>query len=137
MKIWKLLYGAVVAAAAAGCASSPHIMSADSRVPAAQGEVKAKEEDNGNTHLKVKVKHMAKPNAVEPMAQTYVVWAQDTTNTGNVQNLGALQVDEDLEGEIEAVTPMKRFDVFITAEPVATAQYPTGTKTLWTTVESN
>lgn len=121
----------------AGCASSPQIMSADSRVPAAQGEVKSKEESNGNTHLKVKVKHMAKPNAVEPMAQTYVVWAQDNTNTGNVQNLGALQVNDNLEGEIEALTPMKRFDVFITAEPVATAQYPTGVKTLWTTVEAN
>jgi hypothetical protein len=137
MKILNLLTGAVVVAAVTGCASSPQLMSADSRVPAAQGEVKAKDEDNGNTHLKVKVKHMAKPSAVEPMASTYVVWAQDNTNTGNVQNLGALQVDDDLEGEIEAITPMKRFDVFITAEPVATAQYPTGTKTLWTTVESN
>lgn len=137
MKSLNLLTGIVLAAGIMSCASSPQIMSADSRVPAAQGEVKAKEEGNGNTHLKVKVKHMAKPNAVEPMASTYVVWAQDNTNTGNVQNLGALQVGDDLEGEIEAITPMKRFDVFITAEPVATAQYPTGTKTLWTTVESN
>jgi len=137
MRLSNLITGAAALLTIAGCASSPQIMSADTRVPAAQGEVKAKAEDNGNTHLQVKVKHMAKPNAVEPMAQTYVVWAQDNTNTGNVQNLGALQVDDDLEGEIEAVTPLKRFDVFITAEPVATAQYPTGTKALWTTVEAN
>lgn len=137
MKLGNLFAGAAFLLAAAGCASSTQLMSADSRVPAAQGEVKAKTEDNGNTHLKVKVKHMAKPNAVEPMAQTYVVWAQDTANTGNVQNLGALQVSDDLEGEIEAITPLKRFDVFITAEPLATAQYPTGVKTLWTTVETN
>jgi hypothetical protein len=137
MKFSHSVTGAAALFMAAGCASSPQIMSADSRVPAAQGQVKAKAEGNGNTRIDVKVKHMAKPNAVEPMAQTYVVWAQDNNNTGNVQNLGALHVDDDLEGEIEAITPLKRFDVFITAEPVATAQYPTGTKTLWTTVEAN
>lgn len=137
MKSLNLFTGAALLVLAVGCAGTVHEMAADSRVPAAEGELKASEEENGNTKVAVKVKHMARPSAVEPMAQTYVVWAQDKINNGTVQNLGQLQVDDDLEGKMEGLTPMKQFDVFITAEPVATAQYPTGTKTLWTTVDQN
>lgn len=127
-----LMFAAVVLASS--CSSSTMLMNADRSVPAAQGEVTTREESNGNTAVKVSVKHMAQPQAVEPMASTYIVWAQDNTVNGAVQNLGALRVDERLEGELQAVTPMKRFDVFITAEPVATAQFPTGNKALWTRV---
>lgn len=119
----------------AGC-SGPQLMSTNSAVPAAEGTVKTTDEDNGNTKVDVKVKHLAKPDQVEPSAKTYVVWAQDNVNNGVVQNLGALQVDDDLEGELKSMTSLKSFDVFITAEPVATAQYPTGDKALWTTVSN-
>ena len=137
MSAYELTLSAAILVLAAGCASTgSQMMNTDSRVPAAQGEVDAKQGDNGNTQLSVKVKHMAKPEAVEPMANTYVVWARDSSGSGNVQNLGALQVNDDLEGELDAVTPLKHFDVFVTAEPVATAQYPTGSKTLWTSVET-
>jgi hypothetical protein len=103
-------------------------------VPAAQGQVKAKSGDNGNTLVEVDVKHLAHPKAVNPDADTYVVWAQEGDG-GPVQNLGALQVDKNLEGKLKTVTPLKHFSLFITPEPSATADTPSGAKTLWTTVD--
>jgi hypothetical protein len=120
-----------------GCATAGNgarSMSGHSNVPAAQGEVRVAEEENGNTQLNLRVKHLAKPGAVDPNASTYVVWVQDTTDQGNIQNLGALRIGDDLSGEFEAVTPLRQFEVFVTAEPVATAQSPTGDRALWTTV---
>lgn len=124
-----------VAALLAGCASRPTMkMESGERIPAAEGHVAAKQGDNGNTKVQVAVKHLAKPEQVEEEASTYVVWAQDA-NGGDVYNLGALQLNDNLEGKLDTITPLKRFDVFVTAEPVATTRYPSGYKALWTHVE--
>lgn len=94
-------------------------------VPSAQGTVTAREVDNNNLEVSVKVKHLAPPARIEPGATTYVVWGQPE-HGGQVQNMGALMVDRDESGELTTITPMHRLDVFVTPESRPDATQPTG-----------
>ena len=111
---------------AVGCASGPQAirMRTSLAIPAAQGTVKASSGKNGNTSLVIDVRHLAPPERVAAGATTYVVWAQPL-GEGSPQNLGALRVDEDLRGTLATVTPLRSFDLFITAEASATQMEPT------------
>lgn len=130
-----LALSALVGCASLGIGGGPkQAMNVDPSVPAARGEVQAKEGENGNTEVRLKVEHLARPEAVEGEAKTYVVWVQDSQNGERVQNVGALQVNDDLRGSIRALTPMKQFDIFVTPEPLANAETPSGDRVLWTTV---
>ena len=130
-----LITAMCAALAVAGCASKPTSLETNDRTLAAQAEVKTEENSNGNTELQLSVRHLAKPEIVSEKASTYVVWAQPTRGDGGpVQNLGRLNLNDNLEGRFEAITPFKEFDLFITAEPIATVNYPTGYKALWTHV---
>lgn len=112
-------------------------MLASSRVPAAEGRVNVKEGDNGNVKLAVEVKHMAPPERVATGASSYVVWLKPLA-TGNEneapQNLGALAVNKDQEGELDTTTPYRQFDLFVTAEPQPNSTAPTGEQLLSTTI---
>ena len=116
---------------ATGCAHTV-AMQTNPAIPAAEGKVKVKKGDNGNTALTLKVEHLAEPRNVAPGATTYVVWIQ---GPGSVQNVGALQVGDDKEAALETVTPLEDFTVFVTAEPVATVPVPTGERYLFATVD--
>lgn len=102
-------------------------------VPSARGKVVTTEDDNGNTRIKLTVEHLARPGAVERFAKTYVVWAKDK-ETGGVHNLGALAVDDDLSGSLTTVTPLKNFELFITAEESPMGSFPDGDHALWAVV---
>jgi hypothetical protein len=107
------------------CASAPPTvrMVSSPDIPAAEGTVQATSGDNGNTALHVEVRHLAKPEKVSSEATTYVVWVRPGAG-GRPQNLGALKVDGDLRGTLSTVTPMRSFDVFITAERSPTVSLP-------------
>ncbi|HEX6315854.1 MAG TPA: hypothetical protein VFZ73_13380 [Gemmatimonadaceae bacterium] len=92
--------------------------------PAAQGTAKASGTENDNTLLEVEVRHLASPEKVAAGATTYVVWVRGSGQY-NSQNLGALRVDDNLRATLRTVTPLKSFDVFITAEASPTATTPT------------
>lgn len=127
----------------AGCSHMPFSSSggtpmlASPRVPAAQGAVSIKDADNGNMKLAVSVKHMAPPEKVATGASSYVVWLKPLA-TGNdneaPQNLGALAVNKDQEGEFDTVTSYRQFDIFVTAEPQPGSTAPTGEQLLSTTI---
>jgi hypothetical protein len=109
-----------------GCgASGPRtvVMRASRDIPAAEGTIKFSAADNGNTAIEVEVHHMASPEKVATGATTYVLWAR-AAGAGIPQNLGALQVDGDLRGTLKTVTPLRSFDVFITAEDSPTTMAP-------------
>lgn len=127
------LFLLVVALTGCAASSSKMLLEASDNMPAAEGNIVAKEGKNGNTELALRVKHLARPEAVAGDARTYVVWAQDP-NGGSVHNLGALEVNDNLEGTLNTVTPLKQFDLFVTPEPYAALSEPTGTKALWTRV---
>jgi hypothetical protein len=113
--------------------SREFVLTGNPAVPGARGNASAFVTDNGNTQVDVKVEHLAEPDKVYPGATVYVVWVEDK-NGGAAQNLGALKVDDDLSGSITAVTPMKVFDLYITAEPNAVTTAPTGEPLLRTDV---
>jgi hypothetical protein len=122
-----------------GCAAISNLTSGDSqktklavsnKLPSAQGEVITRPEDNGNTLVEVDVKHLADPSLIANGANTYVVWAHQPGQQ-DPQNLGALRVDKDLNGNFKAVTPYKNFDLFITAEPNQVVNKPTDENRLW------
>lgn len=119
-----------------GCASGPKTvrMTTSNDVPGAQGTIKSSRAGNGNTALEIEVKHLAAPERVEAGATTYIVWAR-ALGQGMSQNLGALQVDNDLRGTLKTVTPMQSFDVFITAEASPTAMAPSNTQLLMVSVQ--
>ena len=99
-------------------------MIAASEVPAAHGVVQVKSSGNGNTQLDIKTRALAKPAALTPPEQVYVVWLQPSGESP--RNAGALKVDGNLNGELKTVTPYKQCNVFITAEKYAQIQQPSG-----------
>lgn len=99
-------------------------MNSAQEVPAARGEVQAKNTSNGNTKVDIKVRALARPSALAPPKDIYVVWIQSPGQ--DPVNEGALKVDSDLNGEMTTVTPYKDFKVFITAEKFAQVERPEG-----------
>jgi hypothetical protein len=96
--------------------------------PAAEGKVITENDRNGNTKVEVEVKHMATPQSLTPARQAYLVWVQPRGKDPEL--LGALRVNEDLEGSLKATTPYKDFDVLITAEDSMKPESPSGTTIL-------
>ena len=136
-RIFPALGLTIALSALAGCSSmktkGKHELQNSSALPAASGKVEAKEGKNGNTELSVKVEHLARPSALQNPANTYVVWVEDR-QSGNLANLGALKVDDNLNGRLDAVTPFKDFDVFLTPEAQPAIAQPSGERVLWTQV---
>jgi hypothetical protein len=99
-------------------------------IPAAQGKVKFSKTNDGNIAINLSVKYMADPQKLQPPAAVYVVWvSKDKDSTA--QNIGALKVEKDREGDLKSVTPLHAFQLFITAEANGQVQEPTGTRLLW------
>ena len=139
MKTRLILIVLALSAGVSGCAmfgggggrNGTQSLAASAKQPAAEGTVSFGEAKNGNTKVDLSVKHLASPDKLTPSESTYVVWTQRDTQAPP-QNIGALQVDKDLTGTLNTVTPLRRFDLFITAEPTAQTGKPTGEKQLWT-----
>ncbi len=105
-----------------GCAKPQPMVSA-SEVPASQGTVKATVGDNGNTKVSIRVKHLAPPSKIASDAVVYVVWLQPRNATK--QNIGALVLNDNLEGSLDTVTPHSRFLITVTPEPGGKVAEPT------------
>ena len=115
--------------------SKEFVMTGDPRDPSAQGTATVSTTDDGNTQVDVEVKHLASPAKISPEATTFVVWVKDNYNETNPQNLGALKIDSDLNGKLTALTPLKSFDIYVTAEASPTATEPSNDPVLRTSVE--
>lgn len=125
----------VTALAASSCSSSRRLtMSSSPDIPAVQSKVKVGTTDNGNTSIQLEVEHLASPDRVSPEATVYVVWARGNETGAYPVNLGALTVDGNLKGSLVTVTPLRAFDLYVTAEPSQASTTPTGKTLLRTTV---
>jgi hypothetical protein len=136
----------VALSALAGCSSVNGMMHGSSKdaadialrsssdIPAAQGRLVVKGSDGPNQVVDVTVAHMAQPSKVRSNATAYVVWL-DPAGTQPPINMGVLSVDKDLKGSLEFKTPFQQFDVFVTAEPGATAQAPSDKKLMTASVD--
>jgi hypothetical protein len=101
--------------------------------PAVRGNATVSTTDDGNTKIDLEVQHLAPPEQINSDATVFVVWAQDN-ETNESHNLGAIKVNEDLDGSMTAVTNMRTFDLYVTAEPSPGATTPTGNTILRTNV---
>jgi hypothetical protein len=129
---------AALVGAQAGCGmfgggDKEQTMHASSSSPAAQGTVKTSVADNGNTALSVRVKHLAPPSKMGSDATVYVVWLQP--GDAAIQNMGAMTLNDDLEGRLDTVTPHQRFTLSVTPEPGAQGAQPTHEAVFTTSVE--
>ena len=108
----------------AGCGGKKVVMNPTTSVPAAQGHADIGHDSNGNTIVDLKVHHLAKPENLSPPGSVYIVWFQPQGQPA--QNQGQLRVDNNLNGEFKTTTPLKNFDIVVTAEPGPTVTAPAG-----------
>ncbi|MCU1298959.1 MAG: hypothetical protein JWO91_3237 [Acidobacteriaceae bacterium] len=108
-------------------------LTTDPSIPAAVGKAHLNKEKNGNLKLTVEVYHLAKPGALTPARQVYVVWTQ--ARGKDPQNQGVLKLKDKLEGNFEDTVSNQDFDVFITAEDNPTADFPSEPKLLKGTMQ--
>lgn len=108
----------------AGCASAPkQAMESSVANTSGQGTVEAKAGPNDNTQIEVRVKHLSDPARVASDASVYVVWIQP--RHAEIQNVGALKLDDDLVGRLNTTTPHRTFTLTVTPEPSARMAAPT------------
>jgi hypothetical protein len=105
-----------------------YVLTPASIVPAAAGELNVGTDKNGNTELKIKLRHLAKPEGLTPPKSAYVIWIQQAG--GTPERIGILKVNSKLEGSFESTTPYKAFDLSITAEDDPNLKSPSGPEVL-------
>lgn len=113
----------------------PQEMHSASEVPASEGTVQVLVGANDNRKVSVRVKHLAQPSKMAPDATVYIVWIKPEGS--DPQNVGALILNEDLEGRLETLTPHHRFRVSVTPEPNSRAIQPSHEPVFTYAVESN
>ncbi|MEO6916820.1 MAG: hypothetical protein ABI151_15315 [Chitinophagaceae bacterium] len=98
-------------------------------VPAAQGTVKLKSDNNHNTRISLSVERLADPDRLTPAKKTYVVWMETENNgTKNIGSLGTSSgmLSGKLKSSLSTVTAFKPTAFFISAEDDASILYPGG-----------
>ena len=133
MKI--ILTSAFVATAAAlsACGTmniGAHRLNSSPEIPGAVGTVKFKRVEGDDTGIELKVRNLAEPEQLSPPGYAYVAWVRSTPED-SPQNVGALDLGPDLGGVLQAETPLRRFELFVTAEATSDAPQPTGPLLLW------
>ncbi|MDQ6608906.1 MAG: hypothetical protein M3Y85_03695 [Bacteroidota bacterium] len=96
-------------------------------VPAAQGSIKMKKDNNNNYKIEVSVTNLAPPDRLQPPHSVYVVWIE--TEQNGTKNIGQLNsesgfLSKALKGSLTAISPYKPTRLFITAEDNAAIQFP-------------
>ncbi len=109
-------------------AASDVRLTADPSIPAAKGKAHLSKDKNGNLKVKVEIYHLAKPDALTPSRQSYVIWTQ--VRGKDAENRGVLKVNNKLEGNFEDTVSNEEFEVFITAEDNSRAEVPSEPKLL-------
>jgi hypothetical protein len=104
-----------------------HTFSTSSVVPAAEGSVKVKKDNNNNFKIDLDVRHLADPKRLSPSREMYVVWLE--TERDGAKNIGQLNtssglLSNTLKSSLNTVSSFKPTGFFITAEDNATTQYP-------------
>lgn len=96
-------------------------------VPAAEGSLKVKTDNNSNYVIQMELFNLADPQKLQPAKQAYVVWMetdqQAAKNIGQVNNSSGF-LTKRLKASFETVSPVKPTKIFITAENDAAVQYP-------------
>lgn len=108
------------------CAQKTAFLSS-SVVPAANGKVNVKQDNNKNYNIEVEIQDLAEVERLQSSKQTYVVWME--TDRGNVENLGQLKSSDSFfskqkTASLETVSSYKPIKIFVTAENGIDVRYP-------------
>jgi hypothetical protein len=108
------------------CAKKMAFM-ASSIVPAAQGTVKVKTDNNKNYAIQIEIDNLADPGRLTPPREIYVVWME--TGQETAKNLGQIKTSssmfsKNLKASFETVSSVKPIKIFITAENDPNVQNP-------------
>jgi hypothetical protein len=98
---------------------------------AADGFVRFTQTPADGILISLSIKHLPDPETLEPPAWAYVAWIRSSASSLPL-NLGPLNVGKDLHGELKTITQLREFELFVTAEPTAGAERPSGEPLLWT-----
>ena len=109
------------------------LFTASKIVPAAAAELNVGKEKNGNVQIDLKAGHLAKPSRLTPPASSYVVWLQQEGS--EAQSQGELKIGDDQKGELKTATPLRTFNVFVTAEADSQTKFPSQQVVLQATVQ--
>lgn len=104
-------------------------------VPAAQGTVKIKKDNNKNYAIQIEISNLAESERLTPSKKTYVIWlVSDQNETRNIGqfNSSSGTFSGKLKASFKTVTSDKPTKIFITAEDDANVQYPSGEVVLTT-----
>jgi len=120
-------------AAATSAYAKKYPLTASAAVPAARGKADVGKNSNGNTTVKLEAEHLAEPGKLSPPGTDYIVWFQE--KGAEPQTQGRLRVDKNLKGSFQTSTPLKSFDIFVTAESNPASKQPSGAEVLRATVQ--
>jgi hypothetical protein len=125
-RIIRTVFFAFIIFSLASCAKKIHFQTS-SVVPAANGTVKVKRDDNKNYLIQIKLQDLAEVSRLQQGKQGYVVWL--VTDNDETKNIGRITSDKNflsrkLKANFETVTAVKPKKVFVTAEVDTNAQYP-------------
>ncbi len=124
----RFMLSILVALFLAACSGGTIPLAASPAAPSAQGILNISEGTQGKLEIKLDVNRLEAAEKVIPGASVYVVWAAPKGETP--QNLGELTVGDDLKGHLETRTPLRKFELFVTAEELRTASEPSGPRVL-------
>lgn len=104
-------------------------------VPAAEGSVKVKKDNNNNYNIDLSLIRLADPKRLNPSKNMYIVWME--TDGNGTKNIGQLKtsssmLSKTLKSFLKTVSAFKPTKIFITAEDEASIQYP-GAQTVLST----
>ena len=127
------LFAVAAVAALSGCSAmgGGRRLSRSAELPAAEGTVRFVKTGVDETFIDLRVKHLEDPNRLSAPAYTYVAWVSGTRDDPP-RNVGALSLGRDCSGALRTAIPLRRFEIFVTAESTSDAAAPTGERLLWT-----
>ena len=130
-----LLYGSLfvafmTTAMAVSAYADTLVLASSPEIPAAEGRVRTRVTQNGNTEINLRVKHLAPPDRITPGTAVFVVWVRGLAQGSLAQNLGGLRVNKNLSGKLRGATSLKAFDLFLTCEALQSVTAPTGRELL-------
>lgn len=117
------------------CAVKTHFLTSQA-VPAAQGTVQVKTDNNKNYVIKIEITNLSPSTRLTPARNTYVVWL--IANDDTARNIGQLNSSDDfmsknLNANFVTVSGSKPVKIVITAENDPSVQYPSFSEVILTT----
>jgi len=108
------------------CATKAKFL-ASSVVPAAQGTIKVKKDNNKNYAIDIEIAGLAEVKKLQTNKDAYVAWME--TSQGRTENLGQLTsssgfLSKQMKASLKTVSSYKPTKIFITAEERTNIQYP-------------